>query len=256
MLTPARSSISSSPADGSRPASVAIDVEIFPAADWGVTVGRRLAAAVAEIAECRLCLPTGSTPVPAYEAFAAQGGSLATTTLFLLDEFGLPAGDPARCDAMIRRTLLDSLSAPPGALEALDPQAPDLEAECARYEATLAEGCLDLTVLGLGGNGHLGLNEPGSTIDSRTRRVDLAPQTTAHAAVYGAAQRPRWGLTVGIATILESREIWLLVTGEHKSGILRRVLTGPIGSDVPASFLRTHPNVVVLADDAAAAQMP
>lgn len=235
---------------------MSIDVEIFPVGDWGVAVGRRLAAAVARTAGYRLCLPTGSTPVPAYEAFAARGGSLATTTLFLLDEFGLPAGDPARCDAMIRRTLLDALSAPPGALEALDPQAPDLEAECGRYEAALGEGGLDLTLLGLGGNGHLGLNEPGSTFDSRTRRVDLAPQTVAHAADYGAAQRPRWGLTMGIATILESREIWLLVTGEHKAAILRRVLTGPIGSDVPASFLRTHSNVMVLADDAAGAQMP
>lgn len=200
----------------------------------------------------RLCLPTGNTPVPAYAAFAEQGGSLSETTIFLLDEFGLPAGHPARCDSMIGRTLLDLLDHPPAVVHSLDPGAADLDAECRRYEAELAAGGCGLTLLGLGGNGHLGLNEPGSDRTSRTRRVELAPATVAHAAEYGSGEPPGWGLTMGIGTILDSNEIWLLVTGAHKAAILDRVVHGPISSAVPASFLRTHPNVTVLADEAAA----
>lgn len=203
----------------------------------------------------RLCLPTGSTPVPAYAEFIRHGGTLLAAEIFLLDEFGLPAGHPARCDAMIHRTLLDQLASPPAALHALDPDADDTAAECSRYEAAIADGGLDLALLGLGGNGHVGLNEPGSAAHSRTRRVELAPETVAHAAGYGGGPPPRWGLTMGIATILESQALWLLVTGAHKAEILRRTLLGEIGSGVPASWLRSHPNLVVLADDAAAAAL-
>ena len=203
----------------------------------------------------RLCVPTGSTPVPAYRALAEQGGGLGAATVFLLDEFGLPPGHPARCDSMIRRALLDHLEVAPRHFHALDPDATDLDAECARYETAVAAGGLDLTLLGLGGNGHLGLNEPGSERNSRTRRVTLAPSTMRHAEEYGPGGRPSWGLTMGIGTILESKEIWLLVTGEHKAAILSRALNGPVGSAVPASFLRDHANVVVVADAPAAAQL-
>lgn len=212
-----------------------------------------MAEAVGSTPGFRLCLPTGSTPVPAYAAFAAHGGSLQEATVFLLDEFGLPVGHPARCDAMLSRTLLDRLPEPPARVHSLDPSAPDLAEECRRYESELAAGGCDLTLLGLGGNGHLGLNEPGSDRTSRTRRVELAPATVAHAAAYGSGEPPMWGLTMGIGTILDSREIWLLVTGSHKAAILDRVLHGPIGPALPASFLRTHPNVVVLADEKATA---
>ncbi len=185
-----------------------------------------------------------------YREIAATA-DLSRSELLLVDEFGLPAGHPARCDEMIGRHLLDLLPAPPAAVHTVDVDAADLAAECRRYER-LAAG-LDLTLLGLGGNGHVGLNEPGSAEGSRTRVVELAPETAAHADTYGAGAAPAWGVTMGIATLLGSAEIWLLVTGAHKAAILRRVLDGPIGPDVPATFLRRHPNAVVLADDAAAA---
>ena len=201
----------------------------------------------------RVCLPTGATPRPAYHRFAADGGDLSSATIFLLDEFGLPPGSPSRCDEMIRRDLLDRLNDPPGAFHALDVGAADLEAECARFEASIRSEGLDLAVLGLGGNGHLGLNEPGSDRLSVTRVVGLTPETSEHSTDYGSDQAATWGATMGIDTLLSAAEIWLLVTGAHKAAILQRALSGPVGPDVPASFLRLHDAVTIYADQPAAA---
>lgn len=173
--------------------------------------------------------------------------------MFLLDEFCLPAGDPARCDEVFQRDLLAHLGAPPSAVHSFDPGLPNSEKECARIEGLIEDGGLDLTLLGLGGNGHLGLNEPGTKADDPTRVVRLAPSTKSAATDrYGSVVEPEGGLTIGMGPILASREIWLLVTGSHKADILNRVLNGPIGPDVPASFLREHPNAVVLVDESAA----
>ncbi len=202
-----------------------------------------------------MCLATGETPVPAYAHFASSVEAPERMTVLLLDEFAMPPGHPARCDEMIRRTLLDLLPRSPRALHTLDVAAPDLEGECARYEAVIADGGIDLAVLGLGSNGHLALNEPGSGVDSRTRRVELAPETVAHAETYGAGARPSWGLTMGIATILDAKRIWLLVTGAHKAATLAAVMRGPVGPDVPATYLRDHPAVTVLADEPAAGRV-
>ena len=203
----------------------------------------------------RLCLPTGSTPRPVYRR-AAKAIDFSSAEVFLLDEFGLLPGDAARCDEMIRRDFLDLLQVPPAAFDTLDPQAGDLAVECRRFDKSVASGGLDLTMLGLGHNGHLGLNEPGSTPDSATRIVHLEQSTVVAADRYGPSSPPVWGLTLGMKAILESAEIWLLVTGPEKQEILNRVLEGPIGPDVPASFLRTHPRAVVLADESAAACRP
>lgn len=187
-----------------------------------------------------------------YRSFAQSGGDLSASTIFVLDEFGLPAGTAARCDEMIRRDLLDLLPTQPGAVHALDIDAIDLEAECRRYETAVTEGGLALAMLGLGGNGHLGLNEPGSSSETVTRVVRLTPETGGHATSYGSDSAATWGVTLGIATLLAANELWLLVTGAHKAEILVRTLNDEIGPDVPATFLRTHPNVTVFADEEAA----
>ncbi len=228
-------------------------IEIYPATEWAATVGRRLAARLDEQPRLRLCLPTGNTPSPAYRAFVTAGGRLDQAEVFLLDEFVLPAGHPARCDVMLATALLHRLPAPPAILRQLDVGVDDLEAECARYEGLVAERPLDLTLLGLGTNGHLGLNEPGTARSSLTRVVELAPDTVRHAAEYGHGAAPEYGVTIGMKAILASAEIWLLVTGSHKAEILRRTLDGPIGPAVPASFLQEHRNTVVLTDEGAAA---
>lgn len=232
------------------------DLHVTPGDGWGASVGALLADRLESQPGTRLCLPTGNTPNPAYAAFAASGGSLTETEVLLLDEFVLPDGHPARCDVMLARALLDLLPEPPRTLHRLNVAAENLHAECQRYEALIAERPLDLTLLGLGANGHLGLNEPGTAVDSPTRVVSLHPDTIRHAADYGAGIAPDRGVTMGMKAILGSKEIWLLVTGGHKAEILNRALSGPIGAEVPASYLQDHPNVVVLADEAAAALLP
>ena len=152
---------------------------------------------------------------------------------------------------MLERSLLGLIDTTPASMHSIDVAADDVAAACRRYDAEVAAVGLDLTVLGLGANGHLGLNEPGSEPDSPTRVIELHETTVANAAAYGRGAAPQWGVTLGMGPLLASREIWLLVTGAAKAEILHRALTGPIGPQVPASYLQTHPNAVVLADQAA-----
>jgi glucosamine-6-phosphate deaminase len=205
----------------------------------------------------RLCVPTGDTPSPMYGRLVgmlAEGrASLADATVVLLDEYvGLPPDDAARCDARLRRELLDAVSMAPRAFHPVrvdDLPPPEAAAE---HDAVAAAG-LDLAVLGLGGNGHVGLNEPGSTADSPTRVVELAPDSRRSAVDrYGAAREPRAGITLGMDRLLAADEIWLLVTGAGKTAILQRALHGPETPDVPASLLRRHGRLRVMADESAA----
>ncbi len=189
-------------------------------------------------------------------AVAAGRLSFETSTIFLLDEFGGLADDhPARCDGMLRRDLLDHIDLPADRFHRLDPEADDLDAEVAEYRSSVLAAGLDLTVLGLGSNGHIGLNEPGSTADSITRRALLHPDTKASMTAYGGDSSTDWGLTLGIDEIMASREIWLIVTGASKAKIVQEVLEGPITPDRPASLLRDHPNARALVDDAAAVHL-
>ncbi|NQV06482.1 6-phosphogluconolactonase [bacterium] len=230
-------------------------LEVTAAGEWGAHVGALLALRLEQEPGRRLCLPTGSTPIPVYRSFAAMGGRLNETDVFLLDEFVLPPGHRARCDEMLKRDLLDLLDHPPRTLDRLDVDADSLDDECARYRSVVESAGLDLTLLGLGANGHLGLNEPGAAADSITRVVSLHPVTTRVAAGYGEGETPRRGATLGMSEILASHEIWLLATGEHKADILHRALTGPVEPGVPASFLQHHPRTLVLADADAARLM-
>lgn len=228
--------------------------EVVPAADWADAVAEALAARIAAQPDLVLCLPTGSTPRPVYErlpgALARTGTSLARVRLVLLDEYlGLPAGHPIRCDGQLRQQLPET----PAAFVTFDVDGPDPAAACAAYDAAIANlGGLDLVVLGLGANGHVGMNEPGTSPDAPTRVIELAPSTMVAAMAYGAAPPPTLGVTLGLAGILEAREIWLLVSGERKAGILEATLGGPVTTDVPASLLRGHPGLRIIADDAAA----
>ena len=232
-------------------------VEILAERDWGPLLAARLAARLHDRPGLTLCLPTGTTPRPLYahldDALRAADTSMAQTTVVVLDEFGgLDPEDPARCANLIQRDLLDRLTVAPARVLVPDVDAPDPEQAGARYEAQINElGGIDLALLGLGANGHVGMNEPGSPPSSRTRTVELADSTSRHAAEYGAVVPPRWGITLGLGTILEARELWLLVRGAHKRDILQRATKGETDPSVPASMLRDHPRLTVLADRAA-----
>ncbi|HKF85276.1 MAG TPA: 6-phosphogluconolactonase [Candidatus Limnocylindrales bacterium] len=230
-------------------------LRILAPAAWAATVADELVERVRAEPRLRLCLPTGDTPSPLYARLAelerARGGSFAQATVVGLDEWAdLPPGDPARCDVRLRRELLDRLVPPPRFIP-IDVDGSDDEAAAREHDEVARN--LDLAVLGLGMNGHVGFNEPGSRPDEPTRLVRLALSSReAATARYGAARTPSGGITVGMARILEAREVWLLVTGEHKAAVLRRAVVEPEGPDCPASYLRRHPRLTVFADEAAA----
>jgi glucosamine-6-phosphate deaminase len=205
----------------------------------------------------RVCLPTGLTPVPIYDqladAVAAGNVSFARAEVFLLDEFGgVDPGDPGRCDQMLERFLLSRIDLPAARFHRLDLTG-DIDMVCRAYEDAVGHGC-DLALLGIGTNGHVGMNEPGASADSLTRRVSLAPDTIAASARYfGHDRLPTWGVTMGLGTLRRSQEIWVLASGAGKAPIVRQTLHGPITTAVPATLLREHPSVLLIADDEAGA---
>jgi glucosamine-6-phosphate deaminase len=207
----------------------------------------------------RLLLPTGHTPLGMYAALRAHAldGSLPTAqaTLFQLDEYvGLGPGDPRSYSAYLRREL-DGIGF--SARHELDGTAADPDASAARHQALLDAAPIDLAVLGLGRDGHVAFDEPGSTLSSGVRRVELHPQTRADAAAeFGGLENvPREAITVGLRTLRSARELLMLVSGAAKASALRRMLEGDLGPETPASLLRDHPRLPIVCDSAAAAEL-
>jgi len=200
-----------------------------------------------------LGLPTGRTPVGMYERVvstcAREYTCFRDVVTFNLDEYdGIPREHRGSYYTFMRRTLFDATDIDPRNAHIPDGMAPDLDAECARYEREIAAaGGLDLTFLGLGSNGHIAFNEPGTPFDSRTRVVALTESTrAANAPFFPDGNVPAHAITMGIGTILDSREIVLLATGESKRAAIDRLRTGETSTDFPASALWTHKNVQVL----------
>jgi glucosamine-6-phosphate deaminase len=235
-------------------------IEVHPSREAAC---RALAREIADLVRAKpaavLGLPTGSTPVPLYEELGRlhreQGLSFARATSFNLDEYlDLPAGDPRSFRAWMQEQLFARVDFGPQHTHVPRGEG-DPELEARRYAAALAAaGGIDLQLLGIGRNGHIGFNEPGSARDSRTRVVLLAPETRADAAAAfgGEARVPARAITLGVADILEARAIRVLAFGKGKAGIVRRMLEGEVGPDCPASFLRGHADLRLLLDADAA----
>jgi glucosamine-6-phosphate deaminase len=189
-----------------------------------------------------LGLPTGRTPVGMYERVVAECAReyhcFRDVTTFNLDEY---VGNSREYYHFMKRNLFDSIDIDPGNAHIPDGAAPDLAAECIRYERDIASaGGLGLTFLGLGGNGHIAFNEPGTPFASRTRVVELAEETRA-----ANATPSTHAITMGIGTILESRAI-VLMAGANKRDALARLRSGEVSEAFPASALWRHPDVRVL----------
>ncbi len=208
----------------------------------------------------RMLLPTGHTPLAMYAALRAHAAAGALpagrATALQLDEYaGLSADDPHSYRSYLRREI-GPLGF--GTRHELSGDAPDPGAECARYQAILDEAPIDLAVLGLGRDGHVAFDEPGSLPEQGVRRVRLHAATRADAAgeFGGLVHVPEEALTVGLSTLHDTREILLLVTGAAKAEALRAALERAPSESCPASLLRSHPRLTVLCDREAAIRLP
>jgi glucosamine-6-phosphate deaminase len=211
-----------------------------------------------------LGLATGSTPLPAYRELLrrhkdAVGPPYAAVTCFTLDEYvGLPAGHPQSYRATIARELTDGLDISPDRVNGPDPGSDDLPTAGERYEALIAAaGGIDVQLLGIGSDGHLAFNEPGSSLASRTRIKTLTAQTRKDNARFFSSldEVPTHVLTQGLGTILEARHLLLIATGETKANATAAAVEGPVSASCPASVLQLHPRVTVLLDPAAASHL-
>ncbi len=208
----------------------------------------------------KICLASGHTPNPLFAAMVAgyrQGlVSFRDAEIFALDEFGdLAPDDPGRCANMLRDHLVDHVDLAAGKFQVLNTDSHDSAQVCHEFDLAIGSG-FQLTLLGIGLNGHLGMNEPGTPADSPTRRVQLHPQTVATSAKYLSHSRvPTWGLTVGLKHLLATEEVWLLATGPAKAEIVRKIVHAEITPDVPASLLRAHRNCYLFLDHEAGARL-
>lgn len=238
-------------------------VEILDSED---AVGRRVADLVTSLVRAQpdavLGLATGSTPGPAYTELTrrCRAGELDLSgiSVMLLDEYvGLAHDHPGSYHATIRRELTDAAGIPAERVHGPDAQG-DLEASCAAYEAVIAgAGAVDLQILGIGRNGHLAFNEPGTPFDAVTHVSTLSATTRRDNARFfdSVDEVPTKALSQGPATILRARRLVLVATGAAKAPAIAAALEGPITPECPASVIRTHPDVVVVLDRAAAGDL-
>lgn len=224
--------------------------------DYGALSRRAAAillAAIGDDPRMVLGLPTGRTPVGMYDRVIAECGRqyhcFNDVTTFNLDEYaGIPREHPGSYCTYMKQHLFDHVDLDPANSHIPRGDAPDLDAECARYEAEIAAaGHLGLTFLGLGQNGHIGFNEPGTPFDSRTRVVELSHSTrVANADLFADRKVPTHAITIGIGTILESKRIVLLASGESKREAIARLRSGEVSEGFPASALWKHGDVTVI----------
>jgi glucosamine-6-phosphate deaminase len=248
------------------PAGEPLRVTIFPdERALAKSLALHVAAKLRENPRLVLGLPTGRTPIRLYRELVAlysKGDadfSLATT--FNLDEFaGVEPSDPGSYRTFMERHLFGHVNLAKERIHMLNGAADDLEAECARYEREIASaGGIDLQLLGIGTNGHIGFNEPAAALIARTHKVVLKAETRrSNASLFGGDvdRVPREALSMGMATILHARRIILIATGKSKAPAVRRMVTGPITPKLPASFLELHGDVDLWLDTAAAGQLP
>jgi glucosamine-6-phosphate deaminase len=247
-----------------------IPVRILPDHEAiALEVAGRIAALMrARAAEGRkavLGLATGSTPVGIYRELIRmhrdEGLDFSDVVTFNLDEyFPMAPGSVHSYHRFMRENLFDHVNVPDGQVHVPrgDLDRDGTEAHCDAYEAAIhAAGGIDFQILGIGRSGHVGFNEPGSGRDSRTRLVYLDTVTRADAAAdfFGEENVPPEAVTMGVATILEAREIALVATGEHKAAVVRRAVEGEVHADVAATYLQDHPATTVYLDPAAAADL-
>ncbi len=234
----------------------------------GPELGRLAADAIDQLVRAQpdavLGLATGSSPLAVYDELARRhaedGLSFARIRAFMLDEYvGLAADHPERYRNVIEKEFASRVDLAPGAVRGPDGLADDLVAACREYEEAIAAvGGVDLQLLGIGTDGHIAFNEPGSSLASRTRIKTLTRQTREdNARFFGGDldKVPQHCLTQGLATIMSARHLVLLATGRGKAEAVHQLVEGPVSALWPATILQHHPHVTVLVDEAAASRL-
>lgn len=211
-----------------------------------------------------LGVATGSSPLGIYDELgrrvAAGEVSFAEATVFMLDEYvGLPEDHPQRYRHVLQRDFVDKVDVLASAVHGPDGLAEDLAAACHAYEEAIEEaGGIDLQILGLGTDGHIAFNEPGSSLASRTRIKTLTEQTRSDNARFfddDVEQVPRHCLTQGLGTIMECRHALAVATGRGKAQAVHQVVEGPVSAMWPGSVLQLHPHATVIVDRPAASRL-
>jgi glucosamine-6-phosphate deaminase len=227
-------------------------------------VSRRAAQFVAKLVRkrpnCVLGLATGSTPLGMYSELIRmhreESLDFSRVVTFNLDEYvGLSATHPQSYRCFMQQNLFDHINIDPRDTHVPDGRALDFEAYCEQYERLIVdEGGIDLQVLGIGSDGHIAFNEPGSSLGSRTRLKTLTAETVRDNARFfgGEHEVPRLAITMGVGTILESRQCLLLAAGPEKAKAIRETIEGPITAQITASALQLHRDVIAILDEEAA----
>ncbi|MEV0601096.1 glucosamine-6-phosphate deaminase [Streptomyces sp. NPDC050315] len=241
-----------------------MEVVIVPdAKEGGELIAEAMAALLRRKPDALLGVATGSTPLPIYEALAnkvaAGAVDASRARICQLDEYvGLPTGHPESYRSVVLREVVAPLGLGADSFMGPDGAAEDLQAACDAYDRALAEaGGVDLQLLGIGTDGHIGFNEPCSSLASRTRIKTLTQRTREDNARFfdSLDEVPHHVITQGIGTILEARHLVLLATGEGKADAVAQTVEGPVSALVPASALQLHPHATVVVDEAAASKL-
>jgi len=209
--------------------------------------------------DANMCLPTGNTPLPLYEELRNTLTSAEFTYIALDEYLGLEKDDPRCFSNWLSREILDPFALPMKKRLLIDPSTNTPDTEAKRHEQNIIEhGGIDIAVLGLGHNGHIGFNEPGSAFSSPTRQIKLTERTRkANAAYWGGdiERVPHTAITLGLDILSAARQTILLVSGKDKADILQKSLEEPVTEDIPATYLQNMENVVVIADEDAASKL-
>jgi glucosamine-6-phosphate deaminase len=234
------------------------EVVIVPSADEaGSIAADAVAELVAEKPDAVLGLATGSTPLSTWRALAARGLDLSRVRGFALDEYvGLPAGHPESYRSVITREAVEPLGLTPSLVRVPADDGGPVSGAGERYESDIrAAGGIDLQILGIGRTGHIGFNEPGSSLASLTRVKTLTEQTRLDNARFfpSVDDVPTHCITQGLGTILRAGHLVLLAFGEAKADAVAAALEGPVSASTPGSVVQLHPRVTVVVDEAAAA---
>jgi glucosamine-6-phosphate deaminase len=241
-----------------------MEVVIAPAEELAVLAADAVEALLRRRADAVLGLATGSSPLQVYDELARRhaAGALSFEDArgFMLDEYvGLAADHPERYRNVIATEIAERVDWPADQVQGPDGLADDLAAACAGYErAIAAAGGIDLQILGIGTDGHIAFNEPGSSLASRTRIKTLTHQTRLDNARFfdgDLDQVPTHCLTQGLGTIMEARHLVLLATGRHKAEAVHQLVEGPVSAMWPATVMQLHQHATVLIDEAAASRL-